>query len=140
MRHTCVYRNCRIKLIESAQEEASTEDASASDEVDEDQSRAAEEERRQQEQKQREIELARLAELEEIAAQEREAELARQAAELSGRIIKIPEDFDFTKWKMLIFNTFKNIQSLQDNRKLKHANNKRKKMKQLEVVTQRSKN
>lgn len=57
-------------------------------EVDEDQlkaDRVAEEERRQQEQKQREIEMARLAELEEIAAQEQEAELARQAAELAGR-------------------------------------------------------
>lgn len=32
--------------------------------------------------------MARLAELEEIAAQEREAELARQASELAGRVNK----------------------------------------------------
>lgn len=63
------------------------EAALSESEVDEEQIRAdkaADEERRLQEQKQREIEMARLAELEEIAAQEQEAELARQAAELAG--------------------------------------------------------
>lgn len=80
--------------IESAPEEPIGDDASASEhhsevecELDEDQIRAdklAEDERRQQQQKQREIEMARLAELEEIAAEEKEAELARQASELAG--------------------------------------------------------
>lgn len=69
----CIFRAHEAALSES--------------EVDEEQIRAdkvADEERRLQEQKQREIEMARLAELEEIAAQEQEAELARQAAELAG--------------------------------------------------------
>lgn len=86
--------NFGISLIESAQESAAEVSEQQSDiepsyesEVDEEQLQAnklADEERRQQEQKQREIEMARLAELEEIASQEREAELARQAAELAG--------------------------------------------------------